>query len=363
MAIRLGRWDCPVCGQIGNLGNQVSCPSCSSPRGKDVEFYLPSGSNEITDAQLLKEANAGVDWRCDYCDSDNKAIETKCKSCGNEKTESDINRQSKEYALNEVPTSGQNKKSNQNKDIDNQKKQHKPKSIIKKLLFVFGIIIILLVIFLMPRSFKVEVIKHTWFRAIEIENNRLITEEDWKMPASAISLKDSFKAIHHYDKVLSHYQNRTRTVRERVGSERYVCGSIDKGNGYFEDKYCDRPIYESRQESYQEPIYKDVPVYATKYRYTIYRWIKDHDISEKGEDKNPKWPVEHLVDNNWREGTKSEKYMLYLRDKKGKEYNQEVDYNLWSSINLNQEIYAKKNSMGGFYGIDKKKLLQESTNK
>ncbi|MFN8576181.1 MAG: Ran-binding zinc finger domain-containing protein [Candidatus Sericytochromatia bacterium] len=360
MAIRLGRWDCPVCGQIGNLGNATSCPSCGSPRGKDVEFYLPKDSDAITDEKLLQEAKAGVDWICDYCGSDNKATATTCKSCGNERTKDDTDRTIKEFGLEDTPDSDPVKRARQIQRQQLQEETPKNSSRGKKLLFLAMLFILGLIILLIPRSFKVEVVKHSWFRAIEIENNRLVTEEDWSTPANAVSVLNSYRAIHHYDKVLSHYETRTRTVREQVGSESYICGRIDRGNGYFEDKYCDRPVYESRQESYEAPVYTNVPVYGTKYKYTIYRWLKDHDIKAQGEDKNPKWPVENFVNSNWREGAKTEKYILYVKDKKGKEYKEELDYNLWSSINIGQEVYAKRNSMGSFYGIDKNKLLKYS---
>lgn len=356
MSIRLGRWDCPVCGQVGNLGNATSCPSCGSPRGKDVQFYLPENSDEITEAKLLQEANAGVDWRCDYCGSDNKATATTCKSCGNERTKEDIDRNLYEYSLSETPHANPSKKVKP--DIAPESlTQKSPGFKSKGLLFVIGLVLVIAIISFMPRSFKVQVIKHSWYRSIEIENNKLVTEEDWNMPSNAVELKNSSRAIHHYNQVLSHYETRYRNVQVQVGSEQYICGQTDMGNGYFQDRYCDRPVYDTRQESYQAPIYTNVPVYATKYRYTIYKWVKDHDIDAQGNDQNAKWPSEQLANNNWREGKKTEKYILFLKDNKGKEYQEEVDYNLWSNIRLNQQIYAKKNSVGGFYGIDRQKLL------
>ena len=64
-----------------------------------------------------------------------------------------------------------------------------------------------------------------------------------------------------------HYETRTRTVKVKEGEERYVSGQRDKGNGYFEDVYSTRPVYEDREEEY-----RDVPVYQTKYLYTVYEW-------------------------------------------------------------------------------------------
>lgn len=353
MAIQLGRWDCPVCGQIGILGNLTACPSCAAPRGKDVEFYLPQDAQDLTDENSIKEAAAGVDWLCNYCGSDNKATATHCKSCGNERDKDDVNRQEKKYSLDEVPATGQKKKKVQ--PITPVPAKTSGFSTGKKVLLGLGIFIMIITFVMWPRSFTVEVVQHTWERSIEIENNRLMTEEDWSVPATG-TIINSFRAIHHYDQVFDHNETRTRTVREVVGSERYKCGSVSKGNGYFEDEYCDRDVYGNKTESYTEAVYRNVPVYQTKYKYTIYRWKKDHDIDKKGSDKNAEWPKEKLKNEFWREGKKTEKYTLLFKDNKGKTYNEVVDYNLWTQINDNQELKAKKNSMGVFYGIDKEQL-------
>ena len=43
------------------------------------------------------------------------------------------------------------------------------------------------------------------------------------------------------------------------------------GNGYFEEETISTPVYETyyETEEYQEPIYRDEPVYAMKYYYDI----------------------------------------------------------------------------------------------
>ena len=348
MAIQLGRWDCPVCGQEGILGNITACASCGSTRGKDVEFYLPDDAENINDEAKLKEANAGVDWRCDYCGSDNKANEQKCKSCGNDKTNNDINREVKEYKTGE-----EHWKQKEVKNVPPPKPVAPKKSKFPKVLMFVLIFIIILTGLLWPKKMKVEIVKHTWERTIDIEKNRLVTEEDWNIPSGG-TLKNSHRAIHHYDKVFDHYETRTRNVRKNTGTESYKCGTINKGNGYFEDKYCTRSTYENVSESYEASVYRDVPVYKTKYRYTIYKWLKDHAINAKGNDKNVKWPSEKFAGNNWREGKHTEKYVIYLKDKKKNEYNQELKFAIWNKLSDGQTVDAKGNSFGNFYGIKEK---------
>jgi ribosomal protein L32 len=350
MGIQLGRWDCPSCGQKGILGNVTSCPDCGSPRGEDVDFYLPEDADDINEEKLLKESNSGVDWTCDYCGSDNKATQTSCRSCGSSRSKSVINRKVKEYEPEKVPRKTEKKKPEAPPPAPPRKKM----SLGKKILLFFCFIILTVVFIMWPRTLKVEVVKHSWERTIEIDNNRLVTEENWSIPSGG-QLKNSFRALHHTDKVFDHYVNRTRTKSVVVGSERYKCGSRSKGNGYFEDKYCTRNKYANRTESYQEAIYRNVPVYKTKYTYTIYRWIKDHVINDKGTDKNVRWPKEDFPNDKWREGKRTEKYMLYYKDKKGNDYYEVVDFDFWNKAKKGQQLKAETNAIGSFYGVARDK--------
>ena len=56
MAVMVGRWDCPYCGNQGNLGSDTKCKACGVSRGPDVEFYLPEDAEYTTDEAMLKRA-------------------------------------------------------------------------------------------------------------------------------------------------------------------------------------------------------------------------------------------------------------------------------------------------------------------
>ena len=60
MAIREGRWDCPSCGSVGQLGRHVYCTGCGGPRPKEIRFYLPEDAAAVTDAGQLAQASAGA---------------------------------------------------------------------------------------------------------------------------------------------------------------------------------------------------------------------------------------------------------------------------------------------------------------
>ena len=105
MGIQVGRWDCKYCGHKGNLGPETKCAECGAPRAKDVKFYLPEDAEYLTDEAAIQAAEAGPDWHCDHCGADNKAGSTKCRQCGNDRTEEDEARQTRDYGLEEVPHS------------------------------------------------------------------------------------------------------------------------------------------------------------------------------------------------------------------------------------------------------------------
>lgn len=350
MTIRIGRWDCPVCGLKGNFGPDTHCVGCGAPRGKEVEFYLPDDAEEVTEADKIRQAKSGADWRCDYCGADNKAVDTVCRSCGNERTAEDKARTEKFiYDHRLQPSTAPRKVIN---PADNKARDRR-KYRIAVWSFVLSAAFTLWYLF-KPRGFEVEIVGHEWERTIDIEQNRPFIEEDWQLPAEA-KLISQRQDVHHYNQVLVGYRKQTRTVRVQTGTKRVRCGKKDLGNGYFEDVYCDRPVYENRTETYDEPVYKQVPVFQTKYTYQIYRWTLDHTAKAAGKDKNPYFPQEMLPGSNWREGKRTETYTLVLQDSKGKQYREQVSFEFWQQKNTGERVKAKHNALGNFYGLAEEK--------
>jgi hypothetical protein len=126
-----------------------------------------------------------------------------------------------------------------------------------------------------------------WNRTIHVDEYRTVREGDWSAPAGARNISTQRK-IHHYDRVLDHYESKTRQVS--AGSESYDCGRTDNGDGTFTDRTCSRTVY--RTESYQEPVYRDEPVYRTWYDYDIDKWIPARQVNSANDsrtDPTPFW--------------------------------------------------------------------------
>ena len=188
----------------------------------------------------------------------------------------------------------------------------------------------------------------SWERSIELEALRTFTEEDWSVPPGGRVLS-SRTEIHHYDRVIVGHETKYRTVNDRVkvGSESYVCGKEDLGNGRFRDKTCTRDKYEnrSRQESYQEPIYQSVPNYQRKYTYHVDRWVHSRSIRNSGPDKDPRWG-DFGLESDEREKERSEKYVVHAVGGDGKQYSFAAPLTNWASYQPGHSLTITVNRLG-----------------
>jgi hypothetical protein len=313
MAIREGRWDCPSCGSVGQLGRNLHCTGCGAPRPESILFYLPDDAAEVTEAQLLAQANAGVDWVCEHCGGSARATDRFCPGCGAPHGGSH-DREVREYGMDDTPRSG--------------RPQAPPPSMAaakpaRRPHFVRNVVLLLLASLVgwvgwsnRTRHLDGVVTAKRWERSVQVEAYRTVRDEGWSLPDGARLLR-SYRAIRDYRQVLDHYETRTRQVSERVqtGTRTYTCGHTSKGNGYFEDRTCTEPEYETRYhtESYQEPVYRQEPIWDTKYEYLVKRWVPDTLLSERGGATQPVWP-KTVADDTTREGEKKERYVITFRE-------------------------------------------------
>ncbi|MEZ4826433.1 MAG: zinc finger protein [Bacteroidia bacterium] len=360
MAVRVGRWDCSVCGHIGNPGPQTRCTACAAPRPKDVVFYLPKDAEVVSDDQSLNEARSGVDWICGHCEAQNKTSQKDCWSCGNPRDESshDVDLEEREYGLDEVPIEGR-KKQRTIHPLEQQRlaSTGRGSGWVKKIgIAILALLLGVILLRSFPRQIEVTVNEFNWERTTQMLHYEPVTKEEWSVPQGAYNVS-SFQAIREYKQVLRGYEKRTRDVQVKVGEERYVCGQIDKGNGYFEDKYCTRPIYETRTETYEEPVYDQVPVYDTKYRFTIMEWVasKENLLYAGGKDHNPQWPsTEGKTDpQKWKEGAKTQDYKIVVEEDDGDKHTEVVGFEFWSGLEQGSKIKAKRSILFDiYYGLD-----------
>lgn len=348
MAIRMGRWDCPSCGNKGNLGNATHCVNCGSPRDPNVQFYLLSDEEEIRDKAKLAEARAGADWQCEYCSSENKALNKFCQSCGNPRDGVEKARQEK---TDYTPNIQKNSRETLTGDLP--KSKNAPISYWKWLVVL--LIAGALYYFFAPKKVQVEVVKFAWERTIKLENYGWLEEVAWELPNGA-KLISKRQALHHTNQVLVGHRTESRWVEVQTGTKKVKVGTKDLGNGYFEDVYENQPVYSKRKETYEEPVYKELPVYQTQYSYKIQRWKEVSPLKAAGTDKKPYDPKLDKKDpENWRLGEKKEKYWVFVKDKKGVEHQLTADFSYWQKLNQGENVTAKANNTGFYYGLEEEK--------
>ena len=352
-------WVCNYCGEQLNSDNDKFCKSCGAPRDSENLNYhqyqekkkVESEEKRKRQEDKAKKINRNPDWVCNYCgeqlNSDNDKF---CKSCGAPRDSENLNYhqyQEKKKVESEEKRKRQEEKQNivNNKAVSSRLKINW-KAIISILLGVF--LVIGLVGIFIPREKEVTILELSWNREISIETIETFEENGWSLPNGA-KLRYTATELHHYIQVLDHYETKTREVaKERiVGYEDYVAGHKDLGNGYFEEIINSRPIYETyyEQETYEEAIYRDEPVYQTKYYYDIDRWTYNRSVKTSGNDKNVYWGEVSLKFGE-REGSRTEAYFANVVDKNGKESKFLFDFDTWNNLNVSQTVIVIVDSFG-----------------
>ena len=220
---------------------------------------------------------------------------------------------------------------------------------------------------LTPHPKTLEVTDMKWERIIDIESYETVREDGWSVPSGG-RVQYTKKEVHHYDTVIDHYKTvsksrvvpdgghyetvtKTRTVQDGGhydynysynGDGTYTEHSTwvpeYKTETYTEQKYVQD--YKTEYYTEQEPVYKDVPVYQTKYYYDIEKWIHKRYITTEGHDKDVYWG-EVILASNEREASRSETYTVIAfekKDKKQKEKTYTTSRDMWFEVENNTEI-------------------------
>ena len=392
---------CPNCG--APIPNNVKYMMPNDPRvekarregkllvGKATHVDEKGVVSELVEAG--KERSA-PNWKCPSCGFQNFAESTTCAGCGAEKSgisyfddEEDESDNDESSSVFEQVTDTQDI----TRDVEEEPepKEDKTPSFFARLKdyihrlpaqYVFGTIgaiaVIAFLIWLFTPIWRTATVKgFEWRRDITVERFTLCHEDGWSVPAGG-RITEERQEIHHYDTVIDHYETKSRQVSEEVFDgydteyrevaeevfDGYDTDYIDLGNGQCDVVQTPRYRTEYRTESYQvpkyhtewhteyyeEPVYKDVPVYKTKYYYDIDKWLYDSTLTTIGRDHSPYWSdtdipedVENPEYGDLRLGSRKETYTVKFTDDKGEPYT--LNYNLaeWSAFEIGDELRYK----------------------
>lgn len=393
-----GVWDCTYCDAKKIRGSIYKCPCCGRPRDDDITFYIDNPKNYISDEEAEK-LNKNPDWLCSFCDSLNADDNETCFQCGASKKDSELNyfenkkkkaqemqeqliREQGTYSFDEnrYESSAKNTRDKvwEEDSVFGKEDEYRPNNyannfdnneelvsedyresyrsttskrninwggIIKVSAITLAVILAIvgMIWIFSPKTEMVTIDSFGWERSIEIEEYKTVKESDWSVPNGGRVYDENIE-IKTYVQVLDHYETKTRTWTEQVIDhyETYVSGYRDLGNGRFEEITSQRPVYKTvtKSETYQEPVYRNDPVYATKYYYEIERWLHKNYEKTSGSDKSPYWSTYSLKEKE-REGTRSEKYIVYITNEDGNKKEYTLSFDEWNVLQQGQKLKLK----------------------
>lgn len=291
---------------------------------------------ELEKAGISKEECDGKhkEWVCDFCGSLNNWADNVCSSCGSQKDESDT-LYGGEKKSGEEPAEQQHTASSQDKEqlsVWDKIKSFFVKN--RKAAAIVTVIIAVLSVMFFPYKKVVTVKSFAWERNISLEEYRTVQESDWNVPEGG-RVYDEKTEIKSYVSVVDHYETVWETKTREVFDHNETSTTYsDNGNGTFTEHTTTTPVYrtETYQESHEEPVYRQDPVYATKYYYDIDKWVDTgNDYPSSGKDHKPYWNEDYKpMADNIRDTDRSETYTVKLDNGK----TQEKSYSEWKNMKI-----------------------------
>lgn len=361
MAIREGRWRCEHC-QVENLGRHKHCvgldgkAGCGQARGR-VKFYLVGNEPAVTDPRLLKQARSGPD----YPQEPGATKAERVRPAEIHSTAAPVSKIIADVAATEKATPlrvfGRNPVDLHEMEREaRQARNRRIKLVALAAAFSLSVLVVLWRMFFSTFSVEAKIEGFTWERSIAIERYQTVREEDWTIPSGGREVSSYWK-LRRYREVLDHYESRSRQVSETVQTrtEEYSCGTRDLGNGFFEDRTCSRPVYETqyRTEYYTEPVYRNEPVYEVYYTYDIERWLHDRTERASGMDQNPTWPTFSLAGQHERVSKRSENYLVKFKTAEGKTIERDYPESEWKTMSSDQRYRIDQNRVGYIQTIER----------
>ncbi len=334
-----GYWDCPYCNRKGIQGRFRECPECNKPRGEGVTFYMLD--TKTLDKDLESHFTGQPDWECSYCKQLNPSVEENCISCGAPKVE-----QSGSY----FDMQNRMKADIPENPVNRTTKQQSKKSILGIVLLAVFLLGIAALVIKQAQPVEMTVLSHSWQKTQEIEAYQTVNESSFTLPDDA-RLQYTAEEISSYVQVLDHYE----TVTEQVAHERIagyhteVSGYRDLGDGTFEEITTEVADYETyyTTETHQEPVYRNDPVFSTKYYYEIDKWMIVRDVVSEGNGKTDyvgDYSLEKGMENGIgaeRTGSLYEIYSIVLQSEKGENNTYEIEEDIWRRLNDHDKISVK----------------------
>ncbi|MCE9666347.1 hypothetical protein LY474_00860 [Myxococcus stipitatus] len=364
-------WRCSSCNHR-NLGRHMVCRQCKNAKDGSEQYEMPedpSSAVTVTDEALLRMALAGPNWRCAYCDSDQRALDGSCKNCG-----AAVPEMSPSAPDDTSDTSG----SSAPRESLLEKSRRRPGcTALLVLAVVFGCCC---PCWMSSKDVKpgspapaaqavggpewtrsLKVTEVSWVHTVSVDRYLLVENEGFAedRPERALAVKAQGKRHHHDDEVLEGYETVyfTESVQKGYSTESYredePCGqdcettpkkcketctsnrngfatcktTCTGGNRECSTRYCSVkktrkvPRYVDERRSRQEPRYRSVPRSATWFTWKEWEWKFDRKVTASGATTETRWPtdaelrpVKPLAKGERERSERSGTYRVVLKD-------------------------------------------------
>lgn len=207
-------------------------------------------------------------------------------------------------------------------------------------MLVIAAIIGLTAIITMPKKRTVTVKDMTWKTSVDVEKYILCDEDDWELPEGA-TLKTTKQEVHHTEQEYVGEREETYDSYEVIGSH-VEYSYEDNGDGTFSEVANNVDDYGYVTRTRSVPVYRDKPIYKTKYYYTIWRWKYNRTETAEGGGKTPEYPDPQLTDKE-RLGEKSVEYEVTC-EVKNKEKTYKVEKSIYDKLDIGETYKVKADS-------------------
>lgn len=313
-------WNCTNCETTGILGRHLNCPSCGASVPNNDCYYEPENAPTITDPDQLRDALAGDNWKCEFCEGGARNLDGSCSHCGGERIQPKKNRsydidEDSDLPIDDCPAPPYRKENNG--------------QIVLGAICGAGILGACSLIWAFStHDVSGQISDRTWTRSVTVENWAETTTSGWREANHLREVSHSnppaeFAGMENIRNCVT----QQRTTRQVVSGSHQVCSDAEQINdggeildlfispsfaSSFHNGYGTRSHSSpSRSNSYHSspssshsysppkphvPVchsvtdYRSVPVYDDRCSYDTWAWSDGQTMTLTGTD-DPRWPV------------------------------------------------------------------------
>ena len=284
-------WQCSSCSHV-NKGRHTQCQSCGSPKEAHEKDIMPGDTTKVvsvTDAERLREANAGANWVCSYCGSQERNLAGKCRNCAGAKDleshhpearvtqryhpEQDDKVGSRTFRSSEYDR----KPSYDDVDEVDFAYAHKRKMRMIKIGSIIAVVVAVITLLFwifMPYEVQAEVSKITWEHTVNLEQRFLKHGENWdgNMPSDAhnVSCVTKFKEYENCNPHDCNPHQVSYDCRPHDCNCRESCTS--NSNGYATCTEICSTCYDTCYRTEYDTCYDQWPVYDKWCSFDYHEW-------------------------------------------------------------------------------------------